>query len=109
MSIIHDIFVNKKVETPQDIKSFNNLMYTTTMFNKYRSNINNTDTKLEENEVKELVRLEDTTITPEHKDQLFWCFYVLLNDCSSYYDNRAKSFTIEHEFKIQSIEKHVHN
>lgn len=99
MSIIHDIFVNKKVETPQDIKSFNNLMYTTTMFNKYRSNINNTDTKLEENEVKELVRLEDTTITPEHKDQLFWCCYIGKYGLEKYKEIKHRAGNVEMEEK----------
>lgn len=43
--------------------------------------------------------------TPRETDGLFWCFYILLNDLSTYMDNRAKSFSIEHDFKIQAIEK----
>ena len=43
--------------------------------------------------------------SPRETDGLFWCFYVSLNDLSTYMDNRAKSFSIEHDFKIQAIEK----
>lgn len=43
--------------------------------------------------------------SPRETDGLFWCFYVSLNDLSAYMDNRAKSFSIEHDFKIQAIEK----
>ena len=35
MSIIHKIFVNKKVETSEEIKEFKELMYTKNTFNKY--------------------------------------------------------------------------
>ena len=43
--------------------------------------------------------------TPRETDGLFWCFYILLNDLSTYMDNLAKSFSIEHDFKIKAIEK----
>lgn len=42
---------------------------------------------------------------PREKDQLFWCFYAILYDRSTYFDNKMKTFSIEHDFKIASIEK----
>lgn len=42
---------------------------------------------------------------PREKDQLFWCFYVILYDRPTYFDNKMKTFSIEHDFKIASIEK----
>ena len=48
---------------------------------------------------------DDTIFCPKETDQLFWCFYVLLNDITTYYDNKYKAFTIEHEYKIQAIEQ----
>lgn len=110
MSIIHDIFVNKKVETQSDIASFKEFMYTTTTFNNYRSIINDNDdnnnTMLKKPD--ELVRIEDTTIIPEHKDQLFWCCYIGKYGLDKYNEIKHRAGNIEMEEK-QRISEYFKN
>lgn len=107
MTIIHDIFVNKRVETQSDIETFKELMYTTETFNNYRSIIiNNDDTKLEEPS-NEMV-IEDTSITPENKDQLFWCCYIGKYGLDKYNEIKHRAGNIEMEEK-QRISEYFKN
>lgn len=42
---------------------------------------------------------------PNEKDTLFWCYYINRYGINEYLQNKKKSFTIEHNFKITIIEK----
>ena len=42
---------------------------------------------------------------PREKDTLFWCYYINKTGIDTYLDNKRKNFTIEHDFKIQTIDK----
>ena len=72
-----------------------------------KSNIRNNKGKHEKHDKPDKQYKQDKQgiFSPRETDGLFWCFYVSLNDLSTYMDNRAKSFSIEHDFKIQAIEK----
>ena len=58
-----------------------------------------------QNKRKKIVIDSTDYFWPREKDQLFWCFYAVLYDRSSYFDNKLKTFSIEHDFKIASVEK----
>ena len=45
------------------------------------------------------------TIYPSHKDNLFWCFFIMLKGEDEYNYSHKGSFKIEKDLKIQSIEK----
>ena len=109
MTIIHDIFVNKKAETPYDINSFKDIMYTTRLFNKYRSNvIKGSEIKIEEATLNELVKIEDTTLTPEQNDQLFWCCYIGKYGLDKYNEIKRRAGNIEMDEK-QKISEYFKN
>ena len=42
---------------------------------------------------------------PREKDSLFWCYYINKTGIDTYLDNKRKNFTIEHDFKIKTIDK----
>lgn len=44
--------------------------------------------------------------TPQQKDSLFWCFYIIVNDLAKYeYECEKNYFTAEQEFKVKTIEQ----
>ena len=61
--------------------------------------------KYKDTKYKKLQIDSDNYFFPREKDQLFWCFYVSMYGKDTYYDNKRKTFTIEHDMKIESIEK----
>jgi len=82
------------------------------------------ETKAEtENIVLSNIELEDTNITtdetldhkhspqlsfftPQQKDSLFWCFYIIVNGLAKYeYECEKNYFTAEQEFKVKTIEQ----
>tara|TARA_B100000902_G_scaffold343854_1_gene348807 strand:+ start:1444 stop:2133 length:690 start_codon:yes stop_codon:yes gene_type:complete len=42
---------------------------------------------------------------PSEKDQLFWCFYIILNGIDRYEMIKKSIFKTEKEFKIEAVEK----
>ena len=42
---------------------------------------------------------------PKEKDTLFWCYYINKYGVDNFLNNKRRNFTIEHEFKINTIEK----
>ena len=100
-NITNDDMQDNSMENITNITNVTNVTNVTNITNV----INDKKLSMVKNKIKNTNHYGKDIFCPREKDQLFWCFYVLLNDVSSYYDNRAKSFTIEHEFKIQSIEK----
>ena len=71
---------------------------------KQEKNINKSVNKSVNNKKRQIIDSTDY-FWPREKDQLFWCFYVILYDRLSYFDNKMKTFSIEHDLKITSIEK----
>ena len=76
-----------------------------------------TPPKLNNNNNKNLSKTTDNTIkttkiiqkvtdfTPNEKDGLFWCFYILENGLDSYKMLNGKNFSIEQAYKIAFIEQ----
>ena len=48
---------------------------------------------------------KDIDFTPNEKDGLFWCFYILENGLDSYKMLNGKNFSIEQAYKISFIEQ----
>jgi len=42
---------------------------------------------------------------PKEKDTLFWCYYINKYGIDKYFDNKKRSFVVEHDYKISIIEK----
>lgn len=42
---------------------------------------------------------------PKEKDTLFWCYYINKYGIDKYFDNKKRSFVVEHDYKISVIEK----
>lgn len=96
---------NKNIETVQteEIHGTENKMVKPERNSSMRNNRGNQDKQ--DKQDKQYKPDKQGIFSPRETDGLFWCFYILLNDLSTYMDNRAKSFSIEHDFKIQAIEK----
>tara|TARA_Y100000591_G_C21846467_1_gene709009 strand:+ start:3036 stop:3875 length:840 start_codon:yes stop_codon:yes gene_type:complete len=85
--LVEDFFYNKQMN--KELSSEN-----------YKEMLKNKNTRY-----KNLQIDSNNYFWPREKDQLFWCFYVSIYGKDMYYDNKRKTFTIEHDMKIQSIEK----
>jgi len=104
MTIVHDIFVRKSINNASDIKNMKHLMYTVATFNKYRSNIIEDASKMEEANIN-LVNIEDTSIIPDEKDKLFWCCYIAYYGTEKYNNVKRRSGNVSMEEK-QKISEH---
>ena len=55
---------------------------------------------------KNIIQRRDTDkFYPRDKDTLFWCYYIYKNGIDQYFDNKKRSFILEKEFKISTIDK----
>ena len=102
---ISDLYNIKQLESFMLINSNNKDMYIDNTI-KEIDNTNKTNTNLEKQEKNKKSNIKSNDFfCPREKDQLFWCFYISLYDIDIYRDNKSKVFTIEHDFKIHTVEK----
>ena len=64
----------------------------------YRSNNNNNNNKNDN-------RKDKNIFYPKEKDTLFWSYYINKNGIDEFLNNKRHNFTIEHDIKINTIEK----
>ena len=106
--------INNKMLLKSNIIDFNNRGNSNFMENilqkKIRTNIepdymrnnNKNDTK---NDNKKDNRKDKNIFYPKEKDTLFWCYYINKNGIDEFLNNKRHNFTIEHDIKINTIEK----
>ena len=67
--------------------------------------IDDTFTKNIKNKTKIIKKDNNLPFFPYQHDQLFWCFYIIINGKEDYEFNKNNIFKIEKNFKINAVEK----
>ena len=85
----------------------NNTLINNTLINNTLINNNNTNANANPSIIKNIQNdktMKDTIIHPVQNDKFFWCFYIINYGIDNYNYVHHKSFQIEQEIKISSIE-----
>lgn len=110
--------INNKMLLKSNIIDFNNSGNSNFMENilqeKNRTNIeahysrNNNKNDNKNDNIKDIrkdIRNDKNIFYPKEKDTLFWSYYINKNGIDEFLNNKRHNFTIEHDIKINTIEK----
>ena len=100
------MFSAKNIDKTSE-RFLNNTLINNTLINNTLINNNNTNANANPSIIKNIQNdktMKDTIIHPVQNDKFFWCFYIINYGIDNYNYVHHKSFQIEQEIKISSIE-----